>query len=184
MALRNSAARYGAVAQTLHWLTAVLVLVAFIEGVGGNEARVYSRTRASQLAIHETLGMALFGLILLRVLWRLIDPPPRTHPGPPWLVRAAQGVHVTLLVLLVLIPVTAIAGAWYEGHPLTLLSLDVAPPLSQSHRLGEWISTLHTWLGDAIMWVAGLHTAAALWHHFRYRDGVLTSMLPVPAREG
>ena len=159
----------------------MLVLVAFIESVGGNEARVYSPGRASQLAIHETLGMALFVLILARLAWRLLDPVPHAHPGPPWLVRSARAVHVTLLVLLVMIPVTAIMGAWYEGHPLELLSLDVAPRLSQSHRLGEWISTIHKWLGDAIMWVAGAHTAAALWHHYWYRDGVLTSMLPVGA---
>src|SRR5947207_1071959 len=38
----RSGARYSAVAQALHWVTAVLVLVAFIYGPGGSEQRVYS----------------------------------------------------------------------------------------------------------------------------------------------
>jgi cytochrome b561 len=37
---------------------------------------------------------------------------------------------------------------------------------------------VHGWLGDAVMWIAGLHAAAALYHHFVRRDGVLRSMLP------
>jgi cytochrome b561 len=36
----------------------------------------------------------------------------------------------------------------------------------------------HTVLGNVIIWLAGLHAAAALFHHYVLRDGVLTSMLP------
>jgi len=37
---------------------------------------------------------------------------------------------------------------------------------------------VHQFLGDAIMWLAGLHSAAALYHHFMLKDGVLATMLP------
>ena len=40
------------------------------------------------------------------------------------------------------------------------------------------IASIHTWLGDAILWIAGVHAAAALYHHFVLRDRVLRSMLP------
>ena len=56
--------------------------------------------------------------------------------------------------------------------------LEIAPPFAASHELGVAIATIHTWLGDAILWVAGLHAAAALYHHFILKDGVLASMLP------
>ena len=33
-------------------------------------------------------------------------------------------------------------------------------------------------IGDAILWLAGLHALAALYHHLVLKDGVLASMLP------
>ena len=90
-----------------------------------------------------------------------------------------QWVLPALYLLLFAVPLTAIAGAWLEGHPLTLLAgLQVAPQIAESHDLGVTISELHTWLGDAILWLAGLHAVAALYHHFFLKDGVLKSMLP------
>ena len=178
MTLRSTATRYGLVAQCLHWITAALVLAAYVESVGGPEARVYSEARDGIRNVHETLGMVLFGVVLLRVLWRLADPPPVLHSGPFWIVRSARVVHVMLYVLLVLIPLTAIVGTWLEGHPLTLVGVRIDPWLPSSRALGQWVIDAHTISGNALMWLAALHTAAALLHHYRYRDGVLESMLP------
>jgi len=50
--------------------------------------------------------------------------------------------------------------------------------VATSHELGTRIAEIHTWLGDVVLWVAGLHAAAALYHHVLLLDGVLASMLP------
>ena len=172
--------RYGAVAQAFHWATAVLVLVAFFYGPGGSEQRVYSAARDFDRQLHETLGLGVFALVVLRVLWRLVD----TRPHPPqvarWMDLAAKTVQGVLYVLLFALPLTAIPGAWLEGHSLTLLAgVKVGPWLAPSHDLGRTLATVHTWLGDAILWVAGFHALAALYHHFFLKDGVLRSMLPL-----
>lgn len=176
---QQSVNRYGAPAQALHWLTAVLVLVAFIYGPGGSEERVYSASRDFDRQLHETLGVSVLVLVALRVLWRTVD----TRPEPPQLARwmdiTAKVVRITLYVLLFVVPLTAIVGAWMEGHALTLLGGMRIPPLvSESHATGAKIASVHTWLGDAILWVAGTHALAALYHHFVLKDGVLRSMLP------
>jgi cytochrome b561 len=44
--------------------------------------------------------------------------------------------------------------------------------------VGATIARIHTWLGDAILWLAGLHALAGLYHHVVLKDGVLASMLP------
>jgi cytochrome b561 len=177
--MNYSPTRYGAVAQALHWATAILVLVAFIYGPGGSEQRVYAPARDFERQLHETLGLCVFALAALRALWRLVDRRPPPPPVARWMTLAAKAAHASLYLLLFALPLTAISGAWLEGHPLTLLGgLEVQPLLGLSHDAGARLADLHTWLGDAILWLAGLHAAAGLYHHFALGDGVLVSMLP------
>ena len=157
----------------------MLVVAAYIYGPGGSEERVYSPERDFDRQLHETLGLCVFAFSLIRVLWLLVDRRPDPPPMPRWMRIAAKSVQGVLYLLLFLVPLTAIAGAWLEGHPLTLLAgVEVPPLLARSHDLGVKIAELHTWLGDTILWVAGLHAIAALYHHYVLKDGVLGSMLP------
>jgi cytochrome b561 len=178
-------ARYGSMAQIFHWATALLVLAAFLYGPGGSEAHVYSAARDFDRQLHETLGLCVFALVLLRVVWRMID----KHPVQPrlsrWMDLASKAVQGALYLLLFAVPLTAVTGAWLEGHPLTFLAgLEIASPVASSHAVGAAIASLHTWLGDAIVWLAGFHALAAIFHHLVLKDGVLVSMLPrwVPLR--
>jgi cytochrome b561 len=179
MALANSSLRYGSVGQALHWGTAILVVVAFIYGPGGSEQRVYSSARDFDRQLHESLGICVLALTLLRLVWRAVDAKPADPKMPRWMKAAANVVQPALYILLLAVPLTAITGAWLEGHPLTFLGdVRVGPWLAESHDIGSNLASLHTWLGDTILWVAGLHATAALFHHYILRDGLLRSMLP------
>ena len=172
-------ARYGSVAQFFHWVTVILVLVAFIYGPGGPEHRVYSPAREFDRHLHETLGMCAFALVIMRALWRTIDTRPAPPQVPRWMAIAARAVQWGLYLLLFALPLTAITGAWLEGHSLTLVGgVEIPPLLSPSHDVGALIATIHSYLGDVILWLAGLHALASLYHHFVIGDGVLDSMLP------
>jgi cytochrome b561 len=171
--------RYSAPTQILHWLTAIVVLVAFVYGPGGAEERVYSAARDFDRQLHETLGLCVLALVVLRLLWRAVDKRPEPAPVARWMSLAAGGVQAALYVLLFTVPLTAISGAWLEGHPLTLLGgVEVPALVAKSHALGAKIAEVHTWLGDTIVWLAGLHTAAGLFHHYVLKDNTLRSMLP------
>ena len=171
--------RYGAFAQSIHWLTAVLVLVAFIYGLGGPEQQVFSAERALDRQIHETLGLCVFVLTVLRVVWRMFDKRPAPEPSPRWMRVAAAAVQGLLYLLLFAVPMTAIVGSWLAGHALNLLGgVDIAPMLGMSHALGKQILEVHSWLGDVILWLAGFHALAALVHQFVMDDQVFASMLP------
>ncbi|MFA9440582.1 cytochrome b [Uliginosibacterium sp. sgz301328] len=174
-----SSPQYSTPTKLIHWLTAILVLVAFIYGPGGSETRVYSASRDFDRQLHETLGLCVLALSVIRLLWRAADKRPAPEDGARWMRRTASAVQVILFALLFIVPLTAISGAWLEGHPLTLLqSVTIAPPIQPSHELGATIAELHGWLGDVILWVAGLHAAAALFHHYVLKDNVLRRMLP------
>jgi len=170
---------YSAPTKIIHWLTAILVLAAFIYGPGGSEERVYSAARDFDRQLHETLGLSVLALVVFRMLWRAID----KRPEPPfvarWMSVTAGAVQSALYILLFAVPLTAITGAWLEGHALTLLwGMAIRPPIAEFHSLGAKIAELHTWLGDVILWLAGAHALAALVHHYVLKDGVLRSMLP------
>lgn len=171
--------RYGSAAIAIHWLTAVLVVAAFVMGPGGAEQRVYAAANDLDREIHEALGLTVLALTFLRLAWRAFAPPPRLPSPSLWMLRLSKLVHGLLHALLFSAPLAAITGAWLEGHSLTLGVLGNIPsPIPENHALGKSIANIHTILGDTIVWLAGLHAAAALFHHFYLRDTVLAAMLP------
>jgi cytochrome b561 len=171
--------RYSATARLFHWVTALVVIAAYVTSVGGSEARVYAPENDFGRGLHELLGMGVYVLTVARVSWRAFFPPPQSPPMPALMELGAKVGHWAIYALLVLVPLTAVLGAWFEGHPLTLLFVgDIQPWLPQSRQLGLVLANIHTWLGDALIWLAGLHAVAALYHHFWRRDPVLLSMLP------
>jgi cytochrome b561 len=177
--MNAESARYDRVAMALHWITAVLVVVAFTISPGGSEQRVYSAAKDFDRNVHEVLGLTVVALTLLRLAWRAFAGAPHVPVAPEWIQRPSRIVQGLLYALLVVTPITAIAGAWLEGHPLTLGILGEVPPmLPKAHDLGAAIAKIHGFLGDTIIWLAGFHAAAALFHHFVLRDAVLRSMLP------
>ena len=175
----HSNSNYGRVAQAFHWITALLVVVAFTFGPGGSEQRVYLPARDFERQLHETLGLIVFGLVVLRVVWRMVDRRPKPLELRRWMTITAKVVQGVLYLLLFAVPVTAIVGAWLEGHPLTLLArVTISPMLGLSHDIGATVAEVHTWLGDIILWLAGFHALAALYHHIVLKDEVLVTMLP------
>jgi cytochrome b561 len=174
-----SSDRHDALTQLFHWATVLLVGAAYILSPGGSEARVYSAAADAARQWHESVGLILFAVVLLRIVWRLFSLTPRPVPAAAWMRASAKAVQWALYALLLAIPLTAIAGAWLEAHPLTILGVgNIGPMLAPAHDLGAWIAYIHTILGNAIMWLAGLHAAAALFHHYVLRDATLRSMLP------
>ncbi len=99
-----------------------------------------------------------------------------------WIHLAGRLTHIALWVLLLALPVTAFLVLGSEGHPMTLLGsvrVDRMPLIADSSiaSLADW-GDVHKYLGDSIMWLAGLHAAAAIFHHTVLKDGVLSAMLP------
>ena len=155
----------------------MLVLTAYVVSRGDGYS-LYSAAADGLRRIHETLGVLVFIVVVLRLLWRLIDRTPATEPMPGWMAAAAKLVQFALYALLIAIPATAVLGTWLEGLPVTLHGFDIAPQIAQAHGLGQLIIEIHTTLGSAILWVAGVHAAAALFHRFYLRDEVFQSMAP------
>jgi cytochrome b561 len=155
----------------------MLVLAAYMLSKGDRYS-LYSAEADQLRRVHEMLGVLVFVVVVLRLLWRLLDSPPAKRPVPQWMAVAAKLVQFALYALLIAIPATAVLGTWLEGLPVTLPGFDIDPQISKARGLGQLIMEMHTTLGNAILWVAGVHAAAALFHRFCLRDEVFQSMAP------
>ena len=182
---QQSTSHYDSLSRSFHWLTAIVVTIAFILGPGGfgrlMRQGVDPATR-SDIVWHETLGILVLALTLLRLLWVAFRPSAPQFTMARWMHLTARLVQVALWALLLALPITAFLALGSEAHPLTLLGgvrVDQMPLIANSAiaKLADW-GDVHQFLGDAIMWLAGLHAAAAIYHHVILKDGVLAAMLP------
>ncbi len=181
----TSTARYDAASQVFHWVTAIIVTIAFILGPGGFGRLMHDGVDPathSDIVWHESLGLVVFLLTALRLTWVALRPAAPRMVMAGWMRSASRLLHVALWAMLLALPATALLALGSENHPLTLLGgtrVDQLPLIADSTlaKLADW-GDVHKFLGDAVMWIAGLHAAAALYHHVILKDGVLASMLP------
>ena len=102
--MRNSREHYGPVAQGLHWLTMLLVVLQIYLAVAAFGADEPTR-EAQLLALHRPLGISLLALMVARLGWRLIHvvPPAPRSVGRPLRILA-RTTHWLLYGLLISIP--------------------------------------------------------------------------------
>lgn len=177
--------RYDTVSQAFHWVTAIAILVAFILGPEGFGRMLHNGIdpgTQSDIVWHESLGMLIFVVTLLRLLWTAVRPaPPRTSLAG-WMHVFSKFAHLALWAMLIALPISALLTLGSEGAPLTLLGgvrVDQLPLIAGSGiaEIADW-GEVHSWMGDVIIGLAGLHAAAAIHHHVTLKDSVLASMVP------
>src|SRR5215470_1034609 len=116
----------------------MLVAAAYVVSKG-DPYSLYSADADGLRRIHETLGVLVFIVVVLRLLWRLIDSTPAKQPMPRWMAAAAKLVQFALYALLIAIPATAVLGTWLEGVPVTLSGFDITPRIAEARGLGQLI---------------------------------------------
>jgi cytochrome b561 len=180
MRFRNSPEGYGAIPQTLHWLTVALVILAWTLGTF-DDALPKGATRAAGLFVHITAGVMILALLLARLLWRLADKPPPPEPTMfgVWLDWAGRFAHYALYALLIAAPVAGIMVQFARGNALPLFGLfDISSPWFADRAFARSVKEIHELLANALVVLACLHAVAALVHHWIFRDRTLVRMLP------
>jgi cytochrome b561 len=177
-------ATYGPVAQALHWLVAALAIAVVLLGWSMLGAPRESGSRDLLLLLHRSIGLLILLMMLVRLLWRRLHPPPPLPVEFPRLEAFAAHVdHALLYILFIAMPVSGYLNAAAAGHSVSLFGLAVIPPLiGTDERLSQIAIALHLAGQFAIYALVGLHVAAALMHRFIRRNSILERMLPLPRR--
>jgi cytochrome b561 len=180
MRWRNSAEGYGAFPQLMHWITVVLVVLAWCLGQF-DDIFPKGAARAASLFVHNSTGLAVIGILVLRLLWRLGDPPPPIEPTilGIWLDRTGRLAHVALYALLLAVPVSGIVLQFARGDALPLFGIaEIASPWAANRAFARSVKGIHETLANALLVLAALHAVAAIVHHWILRDRTLVRMLP------
>lgn len=178
MSLRSNDTRWGSVAKTIHWLTALLIIVAGVMGLVMTGMKP-SMSKISVFALHKSIGLTVLALFLLRLLWRLLDRRPRDEPAPRWQLVAAHAVHGMLYLLILAIPLSGWLFNSLAGFPLQYFKQFNLPALAAKNEDAAALAVqVHEYLFWLLVLVLIAHVGGALKHHLIDRDNVLRRMLP------
>ncbi len=170
--------RYSATSRRLHWLMAALVVLAYVLINSRGWFEKGSALRLSVVQGHFWVGIAVFALVLPRLLARLAGPTPAIVPPLNPLTHAASKItHVALYAFLLLQPAMGMLVVFLERGGIPLGGLMLPSPFEMNQHLAHRIEDLHITVGTAFYYVIALHIVAVLWHHFVRRDNVLKRML-------
>ena len=171
-----SAPRYHPISRLLHWAVVGLLLVEYPLAWLMTDHR--GAPEAALSAWHIGVGTAVLTLLLLRLLWRAMVPPPPAVPMPAWQARAAHLAHGLLYAALVLLPLLGWLAASARDWPVHWLGLVMLPALLPANAtLAGLLGDAHQAVALGLLGLIGLHVAAALYHAVILRDGSLRRML-------
>ena len=172
------ASSYDGVAIALHWTTAALVIANF--ALAQTWDWFPKPTRELMENTHMSFGVVLTIVIFARLAWRFIPGHQVASLEAGWMKVASKATHLLLYVMLVTEAGLGFAFRWGAGRPMAFFGLGIPPLIGELGKaLRHSLRDIHEWNGWAIIVLAGLHAAAALYHHYVLKDRVLARMLPV-----
>lgn len=179
MTLKNTAERWGALSQLLHWTIAALIFYMAYLGLtmgdlpnGPGKIQTY--------ALHKSVGITILGLVALRLLWRLYAGAPAHVAGTPtWQLRIAGLTHFAIYALLFAIPLSGWVLNSAAGFPLQWFHLVNLPHIvDRNHDLHELAEEAHELMFWGLALLVVMHAGAAFYHHLFQGDATLARMLP------
>lgn len=183
MSLRNTPARWGTLARSLHWLIAVLIIGLFIVGLVMEDLPGDSRKLV--YALHKSFGLFVLALVLLRILWRVTNRAPAEIEGIPLHMKlAAKAGHLGLYVLMIAVPLSGWIMHSLSGYATNWFGQDSLPLLptlvekTANRDVVRDVGEIHELAAFAIIALVVVHAGAALYHHFVRKDATLARMTP------
>jgi cytochrome b561 len=174
---------YSSTARTFHWLTAALVATQVPLGVYmvyRGEATKFDATTGTLYDTHKLLGVTIFAIVLLRLLYRLARGAPGHEPTiEPWQRVVSRINHWLLYLFLLLVPIGGYLGVSYYGAAAPF-GIQLPVFVEKNEDLAKAVFNLHRLGALILLALVTLHVTAALYHHFIRKDNVLRRMAGTP----
>ncbi len=182
---RNNSQQWGLISILFHWLSAIVIIGLFILGLWMVELDYYSSWYHKAPSLHKSIGMLLLLFMLLRLVWRLFNPPPKPLESyAEYEIKLSSIVHSLLYIGVFTILITGYFTSTIEGDPVSIFSWFEIPSfasvLQELFTLNgdskDLIGELHLLIAIGLILLSALHTVAALKHHYIDKDITLSRM--------
>lgn len=176
MALWNGAGEFGLVTRLLHWVTTALVIFMLALGMRIEDMEP-GLANLWLYSLHKSLGFGVLALVVLRLGWHFVSPPPRPMGAPGALVTLARATHWGFYALLLAIPLSGWAGSSATGIDVMIADRWTVPALVAPSEAGErfWFG-VHEVLTKLLIALILLHVAGAVKRALA-GDGTLRRMI-------
>ena len=116
MALRNSIKAYGSIAKWFHWGTAILLVISYCTIYYREWFADSDLKNSIAIQLHFSVGITLLGIILMRIVWRLLNKTPNQATHSVKHQHLVKIGHIALYAVILIMP---ISGYLSLGNYLT-----------------------------------------------------------------
>ena len=178
MKFKNTQACFGLVTIVIHWVFALSVFGLFGLGLYMVELTYYDSWYKGSPELHKSIGVVLFSLLVVRLIWRVINVQPVTQTIQKWQQVSVTIVHALLYLLPLSLMISGYLISTADGRGIEVFSLLTIAALPELFNNQEDIAGLvHEVLAWSIIVIAVIHALAALKHHFIEKDQTLNRMI-------
>lgn len=173
--LANTPESFGLISRLLHWGIALLVIVMLSLGLRLSDMEP-GLPNLWLYGLHKSLGLLTLALMIARLIWHRVSPPPKPIGGG-WQATAARITHAAIYALLIAIPLSGWAASSATGIDTLFFDRWVVPAIAPVSTLWEERGfALHDLLTKALLALLALHMGAALKREMD-GDGTLRRMV-------
>ena len=176
MGLKNTLDSYGLISKNLHWILAVLLLLNFSLGFVMGELEK-GPLRSSLFHFHKSMGILLLGLIILRLLWRVINTAPTSLSNNKLIKRTSKFIHYSFYLILLIVTFSGWIYSTARAGPVDVFGLFYMPAIVEKNDIiGQIAKDIHIYSVYIFISFLVIHIFASIYHHFFLKDKTLKRM--------
>ena len=175
MNLLNTASNYGLISKIFHWITAAALFIQIPLGFYLVDLD-FGEKRITIESVHVVLGLSIFYLVLLRLIFKLFNPTPRLRnsifPGQKFI---AIMNHIFLYLSVFTITVSGALKKLFNGERLDLFFFNFS--IKDNFDLAEVFYEIHIISNYTLIALISLHVMAVIIHKFLFKENLFKKIL-------
>jgi len=173
--LKNTLTEYGLISKLLHWLSAILLIGQIPLGFYLVDLD-FGPERLNIENIHVAVGLSLFYLVILRLLYKIFNPTPKLEPsifkGQKFLAKLN---HILLYVTILSITISGIFKKLFNGETISIIFKKIK--IQDNFELGELFYDIHVFSNYLMIALIIIHLMAVITHKLFFGDNLLKRIL-------
>ena len=175
MHITNTVTEYGLISKVLHWISALVLAVQiplgfYLVDLDFSEKRLFIEN------IHVTIGLGIFYLTILRLIYKLFNPTPPLGNS----VFIGQRViaklnHILLYLTILVITISGALKKLFNGEMLDLFIFNLE--IKDNFDLAELFYEIHIIGNYTLIALILLHIFAVIIHKILFKENLLKRIL-------